>query len=228
MAAGLLCSGACETGAGAIIGGGAQGDPAGARADPAPVPGGAGDVLGTKILCDTAFDRTGSLRSDGAFVSMLTNKYVYAGDEGDTNLAQRAIISVVLNQIPAGANIVNATLRISGSAPEGDPFGEFGPMTVDHVNVVSSISAVNFLGKTLTSSIATIPSLPYGVKQQQTLELDVTAQIKADLAAGRPISSFRFEFVNAPSVNGTFDQASLIADQNDDNARPTVTVTTNP
>lgn len=227
MAAGLVCSGACQTGAGAVLGGDPQGDPAGAKA---PAPGGAGDpgVLGTKVLCDTAFDRTGSLRSDGAFVSMLTNKYVYAGDEGNTNLAQRAIVSVVLNQIPAGANIVNATLRINGLAPEGDPFGEFGPMTVDHVNVVSSISAVNFLGKTLTSSIATVPSLPYGVKQQQTLELDVTAQVKADIAAGRPISSFRFQFVNAPSLNGVFDQAAIMADQNDDNDRPIVTVTTNP
>ena len=50
----------------------------------------------------------------------------------------------------------------------------------------------------------------------------------ADIAAGRPISSFRFQFTNAPSVDGVFDQAFFVSDQNDGTARPVVNVTSIP
>lgn len=182
---------------------------------------------GQQVTCDTAFDRTGTLRSDGVFTSMLTNNFVIVGDEGNTNLAQRGIVSVVLNQIPAGANVTQVILRIRGSAPEGNPFSDFGSMTVDHVNVVSSISALAFLGNTLTANVATIATLPSGLNTQ-ALELDVTAQVQADIAAGRPISSFRFQFANAPSLDGTFDQAFFVSNQNDASLRPTALVTIAP
>lgn len=179
---------------------------------------------GSTVKADTAFDRTGTLRSDGLYTSMLSNNFVISGDEGNTNLGQRAIMSVVLNQIPPGANVTKAVLRLRRFVSEGDPFGKFGAMTVDHINAVSSINATTFLGSTLTASIATI-NPPAGVNANAIIELDVTAQVKADLAAGRPISSFRFQFNNGPSLDGTFDQVFFFADQNDDTMRPTATVT---
>lgn len=185
---------------------------------------GCGVVPPPQIRLDTAFDRTGTLRSDGQFTGMLTNNSVIAGDEGNTNLAQRGIVSVVLSPIPAGANITNVTLRLQGSAPEGNPFADFGSMQVDHVNVVSSITIVNFAGNTLNSNIATISTLPSGLNKQ-VIELDVTNQVKEDFMAGRPISSFRFQFNNAPSADGTFDQVFFNADQNDLEFRPTAAVT---
>ncbi len=185
---------------------------------------GCGVVPQPQIRLDTAFDRTGTLRSDGLFTGMLTNNSVIAGDEGNTNLAQRGIVSVVLSPIPAGANITNVTLRLQGSAPEGNPFADFGSMQVDHVNVVSSITITNFAGGALNSNIATISTLPSGLNRQ-VIELDVTNQVKEDILAGRPISSFRFQFNNAPSVDGTFDQVFFNADQNDLEFRPTAAVT---
>src|SRR6185295_13354008 len=129
-----------------------------------------------------------------------------------------------LSTIPAGANITNVTLRLQGSAPEGNPFTDFGSMQVDHVNVVSSISILNFAGNTLTANITSIPTLPSGLNKQ-VVELNVTTQVKADIAAGRPISSFRFQFNNAPSLDGTFDQVFFNANQNDLEFRPTAAVT---
>lgn len=175
------------------------------------------------VQADTAFDRTGTLRSDGAYTSMTTNNYAIAGDEGNTNMAQRAFVSVVLNQVPAGATVSKATLRLKASAPEGDPFGEFGNLKVDHVNVVSSINAGSFAGSLLTAEIATITSLPAGLATQD-VEIDITSQVILDLAAGRPISSFRFQFANAPSNDGNFDQVFIKADQNDVAQRPTAEI----
>ena len=216
----LFCVGACGT---SVLPpdapGNNKGNPPPGGGNPAPV--------GTTVKADTAFDRTGTLRSDGLFLSMVGSNFVIAGDEGDTNLGQRAIMSVVLNQVPAGANVTKAVLKVRRFISEGNPFGKFGAMTVDHINAVSSISAGNFLGGTLTQSIATI-NPPAGVNSNANLELDVTAQVKADLAAGRPISSFRFQFNNGPSLDGTFDQVFFFAEQNDETMRPTVTVTIAP
>ncbi|HKQ50061.1 MAG TPA: hypothetical protein VJZ71_18440 [Phycisphaerae bacterium] len=192
-----------------------------------PGAGGSAGGGGQEVQCDTAFDRTGTLRSDGIFTSMLINNFVIVGDEGNTNLAQRGIVSVVLNQIPAGANVESVILQIMGSAPEGNPFDDFGFMTVDHIDVVANIGATAFLGKTLTANIATIDTLPGGL-MQQTVALDVTAQVQADLAAGRPISSFRFQFTNAPSLDGVFDQVFFAANQNDASARPIAIATFTP
>lgn len=190
-------------------------------------PGGAPAPAGSTVKADTAFDRTGTLRSDGLYSSMLGSNFVSAGDQGNTNLGERAIMSVVLNQVPAGANVTKAVLRVRRFVSEGNPFGEFGAMTVDHINAVSSINGTTFLGSTLTATIATI-NPPAGVNADAIIELDVTAHVKADLAAGRPISSFRFQFNNGPSLDGNFDQVFFYADQNDDTLRPTATITIAP
>lgn len=214
LSAALFCMGACGTG---VL--------------PQNVPGGAPGTSPApneqQVNADTAFDRTGTLRSDGLYSSMLASNFVNNGDEGNTNLGQRAIVSVVLNQVPPGANVTKAVLKIRRFISEGDPFGKFGAMTVDHINAVSSINAGTFLGSTLTATIATI-NPPAGVNASAMLELDVTAQVKADLAAGRPISSFRFQFNNGPSLDGTFDQVFFHANQNDETLRPTATVTITP
>ena len=216
----LMTVGACGTGVlPPNVPGNDKGSPPPGGGSPAPV--------GSTVKADTAFDRTGTLRSDGLYSSMLASNFVSAGDEGDTNLGQRAIMSVVLNQIPPGANVTKAVLRVRRFVSEGNPFGEFGAITVDHINAVSSINATTFLGSTLTATIATI-NPPAGVNANAIIELDVTAQVKADLAAGRPISSFRFQFNNGPSLDGNFDQVFFYADQNDDTLRPTATITIAP
>ncbi len=190
-------------------------------------PGGMPLPGGQQVKADTAFDRTGTLRSDGAHTSMTAINFVSAGDEGDTNLGQRAIVSVVLNQVPAGANVSKAVLRVRRFISEGNPYNDFGAMTVDHVNVVSSINAGSFFGSTLTSTISTI-NPQAGMFTDPIMEIDVTAQVKADLAAGRPISSFRFQFNNGPSLDNAFDQVFMYADQNDETLRPTATITIDP
>ncbi len=179
------------------------------------------------VTLDTAFDRTGTLRSDGAFTGMTDNNSVIAGDEGNTGMAQRGFVSVVLNQIPAGANISSVILTLRASAPEGDPQGEFGAMTIDHVNVVSSINVTSFNSAPLSANVSSITGLPVGLAKA-VIQLDITDLVKADVAAGRPITSLRFQYANAPSNDGNFDQTFIDANQNDIALRPTADVTIAP
>lgn len=190
----------------------------GAQPNGAPIP------VGQTFMALAAFDRTGTLRSDGAYTSMLATNFVSVGDEGDTNLAQRAFVSVVLNQIPPGANISKAMLRIRRFISEGNPYADFGAMTVDHVNIVSSINAGVFFGNTLKPTVFTI-NPQAGQFSNAVMEMDITEFVKADLAAGRPITSFRFQFNNGPSLDGSFDQVFFHANQNDDTLQPSAVIT---
>lgn len=169
---------------------------------------------------DAAFDRTGSLQSDGFYVPMSMFKTVSLGDTG-SNVAERGIVSVTLGAIPAGADVTQVVLTLVREAPFGNPYDDFGTLSVDHVNVVSSIGAANFLGNTLAASIASVPSGPV----TQIVELDVTDYVKADIAAGRPISSFRLLFAGAPSADSAADRVFFSADPDNPDLRPFATAT---
>jgi hypothetical protein len=60
------------------------------------------------------------------------------------------------------------------------------------------------------------------------VELDVTTYVKADIAAGRPISSFRLLFSNAPTVDDQFDVVFFNAFPDDPTQQPFATATIQP
>ena len=144
--------------------------------------------------------------------------------DGADNKAVRGFVSVNLNSIPAGANVTSAVLRFSASSDSGNPFGDFVTLTVDHVNVVTSFNATAFDGNVLTRNVVPFPALPAD-GTVQTRELDITAELKADLTAGRPISSFRFEFKGAPTQDGQADFITILAIASDDTKQPSAVVT---
>jgi len=183
--------------------------------------GGCGTGINTQtVRLDVAIDRTGSLQSDGLYIPMSMFKNVSLGDSGG-NFAERAFVSVSLGAIPPGANVTKVVLRLVKEAPFGNPYDDFGTLSVDHVNVVSGIGATSFLGTTITASIATVPQDP----TTQIVELDVTSHVKADIAAGRPIASFRFQFSSAPSADNAADRVFFSADPGNTDLQPFATAT---
>jgi hypothetical protein len=162
------------------------------------------------VRLDAAFDRSGILRSDATYNSITLYNTVFLGDDAN-NLPSRAFVSVVLAPVPPGANVTKVLLHLEGHILFGNPFDDFGAISVDHVNVVAGIGAADFSGNVITASIATIPPLPTDPSMFMTVELDITAQVKADIAAGRPISSFRLQFNSAPSVDKEVDIAEFYA-----------------
>jgi hypothetical protein len=169
-------------------------------------------------------DRTGSMTSDGFFGSAANNACVHVGD-GTTDMAVKGFVSVDLNSVPAGANVTSAVLRISALSEFGNPFGDFVTLTVDHVNVVAAIDATAFDGQLIDNDIVPFPALPAD-GTQETRELDITAELKVDLAAGRPISSFRFEFNQAPTRDGQSDVVCLVGILSEPFTSPPVAIVT--
>lgn len=170
---------------------------------------------------DVVFDRTGSLLRDGTFQNM-TQASTILGDDS-SNRPFCAFVSLSLNNVDDEENVTRVVLNLTAIVANGNPFGDFGAITVDHVNVVSGILASDYAGGTIQAAIATIQSFPTGT--QQAVTIDVTSQVNADRTAGRPISSFRLRFDAAPSADGLPDNVLISTSADDANQRPSGTIT---
>ena len=181
------------------------------------------------VTLDVAFDRTGALEREGAFTSMLTQPFVIVGDDF-TNKPLCGFISVSLNPLPATASVTRVVLQFDAAVLGGNPFGDFVRLHVHHVNVVSGINADDYNGTRLRSFVATIPALtgPRDGNGRQRVTIDVTTEVNADRAAGRPISSFQLIFDEAPTTDGQTDALEVIASPDDPALRPSAVVTISP
>jgi hypothetical protein len=186
-------------------------------------------VTGQTVRLDPAFDRTGTLRDDGVFIPMTNVGAVMVGDRAANlgNQVRRGFVTVTLAAIPPGANVTRVVLHLVHESTSGNPFDDFGTLTVDHVNVVAGVTAAEFLANPITPAIAAVPPPP-SARETTTFQLDVTDAVKADLAAGRPISSFRLQFNLAPTLDDEVDSVLFIADPNDLNQQPYATATLQP
>jgi hypothetical protein len=173
-------------------------------------------VTGQTVRLDVALDRTGTLSSDGNYSPTSSGNPIV----GDTvnNLEIRAFLSLVLAPIPTGVNISKVTLHLEGASSLGNPFGDFGPLRVDHVDVGAGIDPADFDGGGLTTTIASIPTLP--MDMSMVVELDITPYVQADLAAQRPTSTFRFRFNSAPTVENQADYAVIVVKADDPARQP--------
>lgn len=186
---------------------------------------------GRDVRLGAAFDRTGTLRSDGQWIAMTENQIVTPGDTGSlggdgstSNLELRGFISVTHAALPAVANIDKVVLHLHSRAIFGNPFFEFGTLYVDHVNIVSSITKDTFNEVPLSAGFATIPE-PVMPDAMEDVVIDVTAQVTADISAGRPISSFRLRFGFAPSADSQHDVLFFDANPDDAAMQPYATAT---
>lgn len=186
------------------------------------------------VRLDPAIDRTGTLNSDGAWLRISPPVVVIAGDTGSlggdgsgNNLERRAFVSVTHTAIPDDARVDKVVLHLRSKETFGNPFADFGTLYVDHVDIVSSITEDRFNEAALSAGFATIPQPP-APNVPADVEIDVTNQVKADIAAGRPISSFRLRFASAPSVDLQSDELYFYADADDQLLQPYATATIRP
>lgn len=172
---------------------------------------------------DVAFDRSGSLVRDSLFFPITATPGILIGDSRNDPVC--GFVSINLNSIPAGALVSRVVLNLRATiVPTTNPFADFGAITVDHVNVVDGIVASDYVGRTLTANVGTIAAFPETAAQD--VAIDVTSAVNADLAAGRPISSFRFRFDAAPSADEEADGVVIEASVDDPERRPFAVVTT--
>lgn len=115
----------------------------------------------------------------------------------NSNLVTRGFVSFDLGSIPAGAVIEKATLRLYQKSVIGNPYGVGGSLKLDHLDYGSSFENGDYSAASLSSSFATLTSNA----ATEYKDVDVTDQVKSDLAASRSRSQYRAHFA-VESIGG--------------------------
>jgi len=104
-------------------------------------------------------------------------------------LEERGILTFDLTPIPASATVVGAELQALQGAATGTPYAQVVRVIVDHiVGLAPGVSELDFNSPAL-STILTPPLSDNPIEEFKTL--DLTAQVIADLSAGRTESKLR-------------------------------------
>jgi hypothetical protein len=171
---------------------------------------GGGGPPARTLRLDADPDRSGRTYDDGTVLDLTMSANVLAPGDEASNRAERGVVSFLLAPLPPGATIDTATLDVEGRAAFGTPYADFGALVLDHVDLGAGLDGTDFHAGVLTPSYRTLPDFP-GAGPPSPVSVDVRSAILADLAAGRPASSFRFQFDLAPSPDGEFDLVFITA-----------------
>ncbi|KKQ51780.1 hypothetical protein A2865_04040 [Candidatus Woesebacteria bacterium RIFCSPHIGHO2_01_FULL_39_17] len=108
----------------------------------------------------------------------------------NVNLVTRGFVSFDLGDIPSGAKIQEATLRLYQAKIIGNPYGVGGSLKVDHLTYGDALDNLDYGIAALSSSFITLTSN----NSLEWKDAIVTDQVKDDLANGRSRSQFRIHF----------------------------------
>lgn len=106
------------------------------------------------------------------------------------NLVTRGFVSFDLSNIPSGATIQEASLRLYQAEIKGSPYSVGGALKVDHLNYGDSLDNSDYAMAALLSSFVTLTSN----NVVEWKDASVTDQVKDDIANGRSRSQFRLHF----------------------------------
>lgn len=120
----------------------------------------------------------------------------------------RAIYSFALPEIPADAVLVSAQLILHQRDASGDPMGLMQMVIVDHIDMGDTYNGLAWGNFTL-GTVSDAAGQPVPLSTDASLgerSIDVTAQVQADLDAGRVRSQYRLRgLLDAPNGNGITD-----------------------
>lgn len=105
-------------------------------------------------------------------------------------LVTRGFVSFDLADIPEGATITQATLRLYQYKIIGNPYGVGGTLKVDHLNYGGSLENADYAASAILSSFATL-TINSAIEWK---DASVTDRVKDDLANDRKKSQFRIHF----------------------------------
>ncbi|MDJ0974461.1 MAG: hypothetical protein QNJ98_08395 [Planctomycetota bacterium] len=120
----------------------------------------------------------------------------------------RAIYSFALPEIPEGAELVSAEMILFQRAVVGDPMGLMQMIIVDHIDMGATYDGTAFDDRTL-GTVSDANGQPVPLSTDASLgerTIDVTAEVQADIDAGRGRSQYRLRgLIDAPNGNGESD-----------------------
>lgn len=147
----------------------------------------------------------GFVMNDGEAVAHAGGPAVGDIDFIQLGRAGRQFFSFEITNIPAGAELVSASLQLYQAGVSGDPFASLGSVVVDRIDLGASLDAGDYARPALQAQIGTVSAdAALGYKT-----LDVTAAVEAERASGRPRFQIRLRFSNRDSdLDG---EADLVA-----------------
>jgi len=108
----------------------------------------------------------------------------------NVNLVTRGFVSFDLSDIPSGATITEASLRLYQAKIIGNPYGAGGSLKVDHLTYGDSLDNEDYGAAALSSSFITLTNNA-SIEWKDAV---VTDRVKDDIANGRSRSQFRIHF----------------------------------
>jgi hypothetical protein len=111
------------------------------------------------------------------------------GDDAGPEGARRQFLSFGLSTLPAGAVVEDALLRVFQVAVDGTPYATHGVLLVDHL-VYDALDPSDYDRTPLTAALGTLSTS----SALEIKRLDVTAALRADLAAGRARTQLRLRW----------------------------------
>lgn len=152
------------------------------------------------------------LLSTNGFETGNPNAFPAVGDTaevgGDTSFL-RGLYSFDLTGLPAAPT--SATLSLFVHSLSGNPAAVMAIARVDHLNFGNTFPSVFNFGTLLDANIGTLQDL----NQTGRRTLDVTAQVLADLQAGRTRSQFRIRGAVEVSDNDPDNDQTVLTDGED-------------
>lgn len=121
----------------------------------------------------------------------------------NVNLVSRGFASFDLSDLPQGATVTEATLRLYQYDTTGSPYGVGGNLLVDHLTYGDALDSTDYAMPALVSGFTTLTKN----SSLEWKDADVTDQVKDDVANARTRSQFRIHFtteVTGGDVTGDF------------------------
>lgn len=106
------------------------------------------------------------------------------------NLVTRGFVSFDISDIPTGATIKEATLRLYQAKIIGNPYAVGGIIKIDHLTYGDSLDSSDYGMAALSSSFATLT----GNATIEWKDASVTDRLKDDIANARSRSQYRIHF----------------------------------
>lgn len=110
-------------------------------------------------------------------------------------------VAIIAFDLTGITDVLQATLLLTRTANIGNAL-DFQPLNLDHIDGGGVLDATDLSNPALAAAIHVLPDQP-------NWTLDVTAQVAADLAAGRSESTFRLRFDGDTDGDGTLDHYRL-------------------
>lgn len=133
----------------------------------------------------------------------LTSGNAIAVGDNSADDVRRGFVCFDIGSIPSGSHVVTAVLRLAQVDVSGNPYPPLLAVNVDHVNVGAAIDPSDVFAAPLQWDIGTLSN----DGALTTRSLDVTAQVAADLLAGRTRTDYRLRFSVYTDSDGFVDSA---------------------